>query len=98
MQYVYKKYTDIKCRAINMIDVAFNWSDLILILLTFACLGTLSGLLLFLKDRFTSKKSPLERLSQDGTKSSAAPHGAARRSCRNSSRDEPAARRTLISG
>ena len=40
-----------------MIDIAFNWSDLIVILLTFACFGTLSGLLLFLKDRFLTPKS-----------------------------------------
>ena len=40
-----------------MIDIPFNWSDLIVILLTFACFGTLSGLLLFLKDRFLTPKS-----------------------------------------
>jgi hypothetical protein len=40
-----------------MIDIAFNWSDLIVILLTFACLGMLSGLLLSLKDRFLTSKS-----------------------------------------
>jgi hypothetical protein len=40
-----------------MIDVAFSWSDLIVVLLTFACLGILSGLLLSLKDRFLTSKS-----------------------------------------
>ena len=40
-----------------MSDISFHWSDLIVILLTFACLGTLAGLLLSLKGRVLTPKS-----------------------------------------
>jgi len=47
-----------------MNDIVFGWWDLIVILLTFAFLGTLSGFVLSLKNRVLTSKSRLSKNSR----------------------------------